>query len=37
VLPLGLQFSGDSTIGRKAASWKDPEGGVVVAWRAQGW
>jgi hypothetical protein len=37
VLPLGLNFNTSSTIGQKAAQWKDPTGGLVVAWRQQGW
>lgn len=37
ILPLGLKFKNSSRIGDRVVNWKQPEGGIIVAWRAQGW
>lgn len=40
ILPLGLTYDTDTTkssnlFGQRAQQWKSPEGGLIVAWRAQ--
>lgn len=39
VIPLGLSYntSSDSRFQQRAGRWRDARGGLVIAWRAQGW